>query len=260
MTFQNHLEDNRMNNPNFEPPTPPTVVDTSTASSRSHARGAFSVGVVTGFALCGLLLGGAFILLQQFSKQATNQAIAPNANQPVPTQPVTGQPAPTAASLPPTVPGAAPAGQPTSASVAVSPVPTTGAFQSQGSVGNTTFTVQLLELKRTSGDMLLLRLAITNTGNEDISPGYDFTKEGSWDMNIDAISGVYVVDTNAQRKYEVLRDESKRALASVIQPNLKPGETREIYAQFPAPPISTQRLTVYFPKTSSPMIDVPITQ
>lgn len=244
-----------MNRNDFDPSSAPTEV-VATQFVRNNNK-AFGAGVATGFALCGLLLGSGFVMFQ-WSKQSANQAILPDNSQTASVQPAPVASAPSAASTPTDSTSTTPATAQPSA-IPTTPV-ATGSFQTQGNLDGSSFTVQVLELRRTSGNMLLLRMNITNTSGKDISPGYDFTKERSWDFNVGAISGVYVVDANAQKKYEVMRDAKGTALASKIDPALKPNETREVYVQLPAPPATTQRLTIYFPKTTSPIFDVPITQ
>lgn len=228
-----------MNRPNVDPSATPTVIEPSTASTRSHSLGTFSAGVATGFALCGVLLGSGFAVFQHLSKQPANQVSAPIAEPaPIASAPV--------ASIPPTAPVAS--AQP--ATVAAPVAPATGAYETNATDGSSTFNVRVVELKRVSGNSVLLKLAITNTGQT--SGGFPL-------LNVTRNESIYVVDTQTQQKAYPLKDTKGTAVASQPLYSLDQGQTAEIFAQFPAPPATTQRLTIYFPKASSPISDVPIT-
>jgi hypothetical protein len=230
-----------MNRPNVDPSITPAVIEPSTASTRSHSLGTFSAGVATGFVLCGVLLGSGFGVFQQLLKQPANQASIPAA-----------EPAPMAsapsASIPPTAPATTASVQP--ATVAAPVAPATDAYETNGTDGSSNFNVRVVELKRVSGNSVLLKLAITNTGQT--SGGFPL-------LNVTRNESIYVVDTQTQQKAYPLKDTKGTAVASQPLYSLDPGQTAEIFAQFPAPPVTTQRFTIYFPKASSPIADVPIT-
>lgn len=230
-----------MNRPNFDPSAAPTVVDASTALPRSHSLGTFSAGVATGFALCGVLLGGGFVVFQQLLKQPAQ--VSPPTAQPAP---VTSAPA---TSIPPTAPAPTVSAQPSAVSTSVAPA--TSAYETNGTDGDSKFNVRVVELKRVSGNSVLLKLALTNTGQA--SGGFGL-------LNVTQNDSIYVVDTQTQQKAYPLKDAKGTAVASQPIYGFDPGQTVEVFAQFPAPPATTQRLTIYFPKASSPIVDVPITQ
>jgi len=127
-----------------------------------------------------------------------------------------------------------------------------GNYRAEGTYSDTSFTVRVAELSRASGDSVLLRLAITNTGGDNLRFHL---------LNATPNESIYVVDTQQQSKAYPLKDSRGIALGTNISttPNIRPGETREVFAQFPAPPASTTQLSVYFPHAYSPIQDVPIT-
>jgi hypothetical protein len=127
-----------------------------------------------------------------------------------------------------------------------------GNYQAEGTYDDTSFTVRVVELSRASGDSVLLRLAITNTGGDNLTFRL---------LNATRNESIYVVDAEQQVRAYPLRDSRGIALGTNISttPNIRPSETREVFAQFPAPPASTTRLSVYFPHAYSPIENVPIT-
>jgi hypothetical protein len=75
----------------------------------------------------------------------------------------------------------------------------------------------------------------------------------------------YVVDVAAGKKYQILRDSEKKALATPnehyndrVRADLAGGATYNAWWKFPAPPSSTKKITFTLPK-SEPLEDVPIT-
>ena len=164
------------------------------------------------------------------------------------------QPSPTVvptAAAPGTAPPAAgttPA-QPAPAAPAGTAYQTQGTLESGGATpGNVPVTVQVVEFRRISGNMLLLRLALI-VGEKKVSSVY----AGS------AVRDTYLVDPAQQKKYEVMKDESSSALASQISTDLMPGERHIVFAQFSAPPPTTTTMNIYF-GGKMPIMDVPITQ
>lgn len=124
-------------------------------------------------------------------------------------------------------------------------------YQTEGTSDGVPFTVHVLELRRVNGDAVQLTVRLTNTGRELLSFAL---------LNVTPNESIYVVDTQEQSKAEVLRDSNGTALASnEAYFSINPGETFELSARFPAPPTTTERLTIYFPHAIAPIEDVPIT-
>lgn len=75
---------------------------------------------------------------------------------------------------------------------------------------------------------------------------------------------VYVMDTAAGKKYEVLRDERGSYIAALRTgysdrwyQNLEPGQTYTVWMKFPAPPPETRTITLQVPGVP-PFEDLPI--
>ena len=104
----------------------------------------------------------------------------------------------------------------------------------------------LLEVKRVSGNALLVRWRLINTGAKGI--GYDF----DWPQ-------LYYTDPAENKKYAFLTDSSGARVLDMWWGTLGPGEQRLQWAKFPAPPATSKKITVYIPKFM-PFEDVPVGQ
>jgi len=244
----------------------------SRSSNQKHSyQGAYLAGIVSAFAVLGIAFAGASIY--QSSQRQSTSAIASPTGSPAVTSPAVTSPAETAtpstaaptdtatsstspnSSAPSTssVP-ATPASPPTATAPApVAPAVPTDSYQTQGIKDGTPFTVRVLELKRASGDSVLLRLAVTNTGRQNIQLAL---------LNVTRNERIYVVDAQEQKKAYPLEDANGKAIATngLSLSSLEPDQTIEVFAQFPAPAATTQQLSVYFPGASAPIADVPIAQ
>ena len=118
------------------------------------------------------------------------------------------------------------------------------------------FTIQVVGARRTIENILLLKLSITNNGTAPLQPGPEFAGDTNPADN-NKISAVYAVDPNGRRKYPVIRDAGNVALCSTINPPIKPGERRMLYAQLPAPPDTSDAFDLYFPQ-ADPITNIPI--
>ena len=118
------------------------------------------------------------------------------------------------------------------------------------------FTVQVVGARRTITNILLLKLSITNNGTAPLQPGTEFAGDANPADN-NKISAVYAVDPNGRRKYPVIRDAGNVALCSTINPPVKPGERRMLYAQLSAPPDTSGAFDLYFPQ-ADPITNIPI--
>jgi len=103
----------------------------------------------------------------------------------------------------------------------------------------------LLELKRVSGNALLARWRIVNTGAKPIS--YDF----SWD-------DIYYIDPAGNKKFNNLAIDGKRIL-DMWWGTLQPGEQHMMWAKYPAPPSTSKRVSLNVPKFA-PFEDAPVSE
>jgi hypothetical protein len=103
----------------------------------------------------------------------------------------------------------------------------------------------LLEVKRVSGDALLVRWRLINTGA---------TKRVHYDFDWPE---VYYTDPAENKKYSFLTDSAGGRVLDMWYGDLDPGEQRLQWAKFPAPPATSKKITVYIPKFM-PFEDAPV--
>ena len=128
-------------------------------------------------------------------------------------------------------------------------------YSSTGTAGQP-FTITVLDARRTVGNVLQVRMTLTNRGTEPLRVNEEFADSTQPSENA-KISAVYVIDPNGRRKFPVLKDSAGRTLCSRIDPPLQPGERRQVNAEFAAPPDTTSAFDLYFPRTE-PILMVPI--
>lgn len=117
--------------------------------------------------------------------------------------------------------------------------------------------VEVVELKRTSGDTVNLKFTMINDSDKDMSFGYDFG-EGST-SDISTVAGAHLIDAAGKKKYFVVRDTEGACLCSRGLDSIKPKTRVNLFAKFPAPPDDVQKITVEIPHFT-PMDDVPISR
>ncbi|MBV9657753.1 MAG: hypothetical protein JO295_06545 [Verrucomicrobia bacterium] len=143
------------------------------------------------------------------------------------------------------------------AQIPAAPPPTAVVLRAHGATDQP-FNVQVIDARRAVGQTLILRLTLTNEGRAPLAPRFDFAGSTLNAADQNRIAGLYFIDPNGQQKYAVLRDAAGVAQCSLIDPPLVPGEHREVRATFPAPPATSNTISVFFPKTTEPIAGVPI--
>jgi hypothetical protein len=109
--------------------------------------------------------------------------------------------------------------------------------------------VEVQELKRTGGDTLTIRFFMINDADKPLGFGCGtFGDCGS-------ISGTHLID--GKTTHPVVRDKEGHCLCSRGLGRLEPKSRVSLWARFPAPPASTQKVTVVVPHFL-PMDDVPV--
>ncbi|MFJ4436903.1 hypothetical protein [Streptomyces sp. NPDC088923] len=73
-----------------------------------------------------------------------------------------------------------------------------------------------------------------------------------------SIAGASLVDATAKKRYLVLRDTAGRCLCTRFVGGVNPGATTDWFAQFPAPPASTKKVT--FQVGSMPPAEIPLSE
>lgn len=119
-------------------------------------------------------------------------------------------------------------------------------------------TLSVHELKRTSGDTVSLKFSITNASNESLDYGYNFG-ETNRTSDFASIGGAVLIDEANKKKYFVVRDSEGQCVCSRGLKDQDAGETRNLWARFPAPPEDVQKISVVIPHFS-PMDDVPLSR
>jgi hypothetical protein len=117
--------------------------------------------------------------------------------------------------------------------------------------------VEVVELKRTSGETVNLKFTMINDSDKDMSFGYDFGEGSTTDIS--TIAGTHLIDAAGKKKYFVVRDTENACLCSRGLASIKPQTRANLFAKFPAPPDDVQKITVVIPHFT-PMDDVPISR
>lgn len=127
----------------------------------------------------------------------------------------------------------------------VSPAAASGVIASGQYSNDPNLRCDLLELKRVSGNALLARWRIVNTGAKPIS--YDF----GWD-------DIYYIDPAGNKKFNNLTIDGKKIL-DMWWGTLQPGEQHMMWAKYPAPPPTSKRVSLNVPKFA-PFEDAPVSE
>lgn len=157
---------------------------------------------------------------------------------------------------------AAPASQPMAAAPSAppaAPMNTGTAIASAQFSANPDLRCDLLEVKRTSGGALLVRWRVINTAGGQAPTGlvaggpskpvyYNF----DWQE-------LYYTDPAENKKYAFLTDSENNRILDVFWGNFDAGQQHLNWAKFPAPPATSNKITVYIPKFM-PFEDVPVSQ
>jgi hypothetical protein len=140
----------------------------------------------------------------------------------------------------------------------VGAVPTATAIASGQFSADPDLRCDLLEVKRVSGGALIIKWRIVNTAGGQASGGltasppkkifYDF----SW-------GEIYYIDPAENKKYAYLTDAEGNKILDVFYGDLPAGQQRGNWAKFPAPPATSNKISVNIPKFP-PFEDVPISQ
>jgi hypothetical protein len=117
--------------------------------------------------------------------------------------------------------------------------------------------VEVLELKRTSGNTVNLKFAMINDSDKDMAISYDYGEGKTGDFG--SVAGAHLIDAEGQKKYFVVRDTEGACLCSRGLSDIKPKTRSNLWAKFPAPPDEVQKITVVIPHFT-PMDDVPISR
>jgi hypothetical protein len=123
------------------------------------------------------------------------------------------------------------------------------------------FTIEVIELKRSSGDTLTLRFNLVNDSGEAFKPGgwYFGDYKDHQNQDIGNLGAITLIDPVGRKKYFVVRDTDQNCICSNGIPGVDAKSRVALWARFPAPPASTTKIGVAIPHFI-PMDDVAISQ
>ncbi|MFI5022326.1 MAG: hypothetical protein ACHQRJ_11820 [Alphaproteobacteria bacterium] len=116
----------------------------------------------------------------------------------------------------------------------------------------------ITEVKRLSGDVLIVRFRLVDTQGQSgggltaSTTPKQITWSGGWNE-------FYVIDPAENKKYQVLTDSEGKYIADIRDTYFKPGDQRLFWAKFPAPPATSTKVSVTIAKFA-PFDDVPVAQ
>jgi hypothetical protein len=118
---------------------------------------------------------------------------------------------------------------------------------------------EIIELKRTSGDQLMLRFMIVNESSKPFNFSDRLADPALSGKDHSSVGGVHLIDTTNKKKHFVLRDSEGNCVCSRKLGDIAAQGRMNLWARFPAPPVATQKISIVIPRFV-PVDDVPITR
>lgn len=121
--------------------------------------------------------------------------------------------------------------------------------------------VEVVELKRSSGDTLTMRFNLINDSGTAFQPDeYYFGDYKGYVIQDGAnLGAINLIDPVGKKKYFVVRDTEKNCVCSNGIPSVDAKSRVALWAKFPAPAADVKKISVVIPHFI-PMDDVPISQ
>ncbi|NGO09868.1 hypothetical protein G5C60_20235 [Streptomyces sp. HC44] len=104
-------------------------------------------------------------------------------------------------------------------------------------------TVTITSAERDSGGFVTVSGNVKNDGSRSWLGANWASDERELRSNGGSLSGASLVDNEGKKKYLILRDTSGRCLCTKFSGQISPGATASWYAQFPAPPEGTTKVS-----------------
>ncbi len=101
--------------------------------------------------------------------------------------------------------------------------------------GNPDIRADLLEVRRVSGGALLVKWRTVNAGSQTANYNFDW-------------ADLYYIDPAENKKYSMLTDTEGKNIVDVFWGNLEAGQQRGNWAKFPAPPVTSTKISINLPK------------
>ncbi|MFH8786000.1 hypothetical protein [Streptomyces roseoverticillatus] len=103
---------------------------------------------------------------------------------------------------------------------------------------------------RDEGGFVTVNGTLTNRGSRPFNAIHWLSKETEMKSR-SSVSGASLVDASGKKRYLVLRDTDGECLCSTGLTNIKPSESRPVFAQFPAPPADVNEVDFQLPTMPS---------
>lgn len=110
--------------------------------------------------------------------------------------------------------------------------------------------VSLTSAVRDKSGFVTVNGAVTNRGSKPYTPLTWRSKETAMKSQ-SSVSGASLIDEAGRKRYLVLRDTDGECLCTTGLVNIRPGESRSVFAQFPAPPDSVTEVDFQLPAMPS---------
>ena len=123
--------------------------------------------------------------------------------------------------------------------------PAGGAIASAQYANDPDLRCDLLEVKRISGGAVMIRWRVINTAGQ--AAGLTATAGKTIRYNFDWPE-LYFIDPIENKKYQFLTDSAGNRILDVFYGDLAPGQQRLNWAKFPAPPVTSTKISISLPK------------
>ncbi|MCX4669585.1 hypothetical protein OG453_23365 [Streptomyces sp. NBC_01381] len=108
--------------------------------------------------------------------------------------------------------------------------------------GEESITLTVSSAVRDEGGFVTISGKVTNGGSRFWAAANWRGEERELNKNGSSVAGANLIDNTGKKKYLVLRDTEGRCLCTNFTGGVKPGQTTDWYAQFPAPPEGTSKV------------------
>ncbi|MGK5731778.1 hypothetical protein [Streptomyces sp. URMC 124] len=115
--------------------------------------------------------------------------------------------------------------------------------------------IALTSAVRDEGGFVTVNGTLTNHGSRPFNAIHWLSKETEMKSR-SSVSGASLVDQASKKRYLVLRDTDGECLCSTGLTNVKPNESRPVFAQFPAPPDDVTEVDFQLPTMPSARIKI----
>ncbi|MGW0537104.1 hypothetical protein [Streptomyces sp. NPDC003032] len=108
--------------------------------------------------------------------------------------------------------------------------------------GEENITLTVTSAVRDEGGFVTVSGKVTNNGGRFWAAANWRGEERELNKNGSSVAGANLIDNEGKKKYLVLRDTEGRCLCTKFTGGVKPSQTTDWYAQFPAPPEGTTKV------------------